>query len=216
MGKGVLPRDKNNVPAMGGQDETDPDLVVPFKLTTDKELITTETEREKNVLARFVKTAVAATGYAALIDLSNITDFPHDDNGRIDISYMNIQIDRDNTATGSVKVGVVTRVDGTNGDVTYFASQTFDKTSDTHLNLVDNLHPSQIKTGVINGETTRIVSNDIETDTTGIQNDVALDSPIGAASVLPAVGDIVIKHTFGGSGTYNYNVRLMYHGQALS
>jgi len=181
-------------------------------VTNDGELITTVTERERNVMSRFIGLNIAATKWVCLIDLSDTTGFPHDSTGRIDVSYIATSVDRDNLAAGSVAVGVVTRVNGTNADVSFFTRLSFEKSDVQHINHPYNLSPSQIKLGVVDGTTTRFVSNDKELNITAINTGITLDSPLGSSTVTPAVGDVVVKFTVT-AGTYDSTIRALYHSQ---
>ncbi len=182
-------------------------------ITDDGELLTTETEREENVCSRYAATAVGATLYVVMVDLSDMANFHLTANGRVDISAITVGIDRAANSVGAVNIGVVTRVDATNGDISFFSGTTFVNVSDTSLYRSINLAPSQMKCGVRSGIPTRFVTNDKLTNSTAIQSDVALNSPLGDATVFPAVGDIVAQFLYTSGTAYNATVRLFYHGE---
>lgn len=182
-------------------------------VSEDGELLTTETEREKNVTSRYVATAVAATLWVVMVDLSDVERFHLTGNGRVDISTITLGIDRAANSVGSVSVGVVTRVDAANGDVTFFSGASFVNVSDTNIYRSINFAPSQLKCGVYAGVPRKIVSNDVVLNSTAIQSDVALNSPLGDATVFPAVGDIVARFLYTSGSAYNASVRLLYHGE---
>lgn len=185
-------------------------------VTAEGELTTVDSGGEKNVLARYYAENIAATTWVVLVDLSDTANFHHDATGRIDISYLSMQIDRPTNAVGAVHIGVVTRVDATNADVTFFAGLHFINSSDTAIIRSENFAPSQVKCGVTGGLTTKIVNNENVVNDTAIQTDVALASPRGAATVIPAVGDIVAQFQHISGGAYNASVRLFFHGQATA
>jgi len=125
----------------------------PASSSDDNELLVTVTERERNLFAAVAVQDVTASGFRWLIDLS-----AQDRVGRVDLTNVYISVDRDSTATGRVRIGVITRVDGTNADVVYFQGVNFAKSDDRTILRDRNFSPSQIKCGVVAGETTRIKS----------------------------------------------------------
>lgn len=185
--------------------------------TTDGEILVTETERERNKLSRYSLSSVGSTKYVVLVDLSDITNWPHTSTGRIDISFIGVTVDRAANSVGSVRIGVVTRVDATNGDLSYFFEVNFTNAADTFISRSENYAPSQIKCGVsAGGVTTAIVGNDKLTNSTAIQTDVALDSFRGATTVSPAVGDIIGEFTYTSGTAYGATMRILYHSETTS
>jgi len=182
------------------------------KVTSDGELAVTSTERERNVYAAFSAVGVATTTYYALIDLSDTTNFPHDQTGRIDLSVISIDIDRDNTATGQLDIGVITRVDGTDADISYLITTNFSKSDVLHIDNVYNIAPSQVKFGQSGGVLTRAVTSNSEDDQAAVNTGDPLDSPTGVNTVTPAVGDIILRATRA-AGSYDFTVAVLYHGE---
>lgn len=182
-------------------------------VTEDGELMVAETPQERNVLARLSINDVAASVYAILVDLSDTTNFPHDSTGRIDISDVALQIDRNSTAMGRVILGVITRIDGTSADITYATGLMFSKNNVQSIVIIDNYAPSQLKLGVVDGETPFFISSAKETNVTAVNTGVTLNSPRGAATVTPGVGDVIVKFEWS-AGTYDANVRAFYHSEA--
>ena len=80
-----------------------------------------------NVQVSYSKSDISATSWAVLIDLSDTVNWPHEPGNGIDISYMSLQVDKPANALGRFQVGVVTRVNATNGDVSVFRGIIFDK-----------------------------------------------------------------------------------------
>lgn len=187
--------------------------VYEAKVTSDGELAITETERERNVAARYTESGINSTRYAILVDLSDTSGFKHDQTGRIDISYMSMQIDKETTARGRVAIGVITAIDGTNATIRYFASILFDNSADDHLTRDRNFSPSQVKCGVSGGALTKIVSNDSET-TASVNTGVSLNSSTGS-TVTPAVGDIIIKMDRL-AGTFSTSIFTLYHAESAA
>lgn len=184
-----------------------------FYQSNDREIYVTETEREKNVVSRYEVSGVDATKWICLVDLSDTTNWKHESTTRIDISAIGIMVDRAANSVGAVNIGVVTRVDGTNGDVKFFSALGFSNTSETFIRFFENYAPSQVKLGVSGGVLTRLVSNGGVTNDTAIQTDVSLDSFRGSGTVAPAVGDIVVRFLYTSGTSYNSVVRVFYHAE---
>lgn len=184
------------------------------KITSDGELAITETERERNVLASYTETGINSTRYACLIDLSDTTNFHHSGTGRVDISLISMGIDRDATATGSARIGVITAIDGVDADISYFFRILFNNSTISQISRDINYSPSQLKCGVSGGALTRMITNDTET-TASVNTGVSLNSPRGSSTVTPAVGDIVIKmdRTL---GTYGLRCTALFHGETTA
>lgn len=187
----------------------------PASASPDGEVLITETERERNVFSAYGPGAITSDGttWACLVDLSDTSNWPHDRTGRIDISIINMQVDKTTNCTGSVSLGVITRVDATNADVTLFAGISFNNASETHLEVSRNFAPSQLKCGVSGGVATRIVTTAKLTNDTGIQTDVAMASHRGAGTVTPAVGDIVVRFIKTAGTSMTPAVQVFYHGE---
>lgn len=180
-------------------------------ITDDGELFITETERELNVYVNHSVTNHSASSYAALIDLSDTTNFPHDEAGRLDLSAIYISVDRDSTGTGLIRVGVVKAINGTSATIGWFMGLNFDKSNEQHITRDRIWTPSQLKCDVVAGATPHMLVTTVS-GITAINTATALDSPRGAATVTPAVGDIVIEYNRT-AGSYNASVGCFYHGQ---
>jgi len=188
-------------------------LSQPIAATESGELYVSYTERERNVMAYFVTTGIVNPYWYALIDLSDINNWPHDRTGRIDISLIEIIVDKDNTAAGAVHLGVVTRVGVDNGDVAVFATLPFhERTVQDSLILTGAYAPSQLKLGVIDGRLNKVVTNSIMVNVGDIKEGAMLPSYLGLNTVQPAVGDVLV-FCQRDAGTFSTAVRLFYHGE---
>ncbi|TDH35718.1 hypothetical protein E2A64_10300 [Pseudohoeflea suaedae] len=184
----------------------------PASASDDNEMLVTVTERERNALVAFAKQDVAADGHGILIDISDTANFPHDRTGRIDLTATYFQVDRATNSTGSVRLGVITRVDGTSADVTYVQGVRFDKSNEQHIERDRNYSPSQIKLGVVDGVANRVKGVNA-TGITAINTGASLESPNGAASVVPGVGDVVLSWTRA-AANYDFSISAFYHSEA--
>jgi hypothetical protein len=183
----------------------------PSSVSADGELYTTVTERERDVFTNHGVLNLSATIYAILVDKSDTVNWPHDETGRIDISALYVAVYRDSTATGAIRVGVITAVSGSSASVAWAMGLRFDKSNEQHIVRDRHWTPSQLKCAVVDGATPHMLVT-TETGISAINTATPLASPRGAATVTPAVGDIII-HYERGAGTYNASVACFYHGE---
>ncbi|TNE58616.1 MAG: hypothetical protein EP341_03095 [Sphingomonadales bacterium] len=183
----------------------------PASGSDDNEILTTVTERERGVFAAVSSGDITADAYRGFIDLSNTTSLPHDRTGRIDLTAAFISVDRDSTAAGSVRIGVVTRIDGTDSDIEYVQGVTFSK-SDVRSIIRDRVFsPNQLKCSVVSGALDKVASQFTETGVTAVNTGTSLTDANGN-SFNPAVGDLIIKFSRS-AGTYASSVSVFYHGE---
>lgn len=192
-----------------------PIYIANAQVTEDGELWTTETERENDVFAVYSETGVAATKYICLVDLDNSL-WPHMKSGqqanRVDITSIYYASELSVSASFSYQYGVVSRVDGTNADIWYFTGIT-QLTGTNQEDRIISLRgvPSQVKLDINgSGQLRHGITNIRETDVAAVNTGVSLDSPAGAGTVVPAVGDVVLKLSRT-SGTVNFATFLFYH-----
>ena len=182
----------------------------PASSSPDNEVQTTVTESLRDVFAAVQGQDIAATAYHVLVDLSDTTGFPHDRTGRIDLTNVYLFVDRAATSTGSVQLGVVTRVDGTDADVTFVQGVSFDKTDARTITRDRKFSPSALRLGVIAGEAVSVASG-FKATTALVNTGATLPSPAGP--VTPAVGDVVVAFNHNGGGLYTAAVSATYHGE---
>jgi len=182
----------------------------PVEITANNELRVTETEKERNTWVHYVATGIAAVTYAILIDLSDTTNFPHDRTGRIDLSTLGIQVEGDATSDGNIKIGVITRIDGTDADISFAGSTLFSRVAGQHINLGRSISPSQLKMGVTAGNLDQGITNDTEASVVAVNTGLTLDSPNG--SITPGLGDIIIKFAHE-AGTFDAQISTLYHSE---
>lgn len=185
---------------------------LPVAASNDNETLVTVTERERDVYAAMNATDVTSDTYAILVDLSDTTNFPHSRTGRVDLTGTYISIDRNSTATGFVRIGVITRIDGTDADISWVAGVTFEKSDARQIIRDRKYSPSQLKCGVVSGALNRIVSAFESASVTAVNTGVSMDSPRGSATVTPAVGDIIVGYGRT-AGSFNASVSAHYHGE---
>lgn len=181
--------------------------ILTMDVTADGSLMTTTVERDKNVTVLYVGESIAATAYALLVDVSSTG--PHEQPGSGEISFAAMQVDRANSTVGRMSVGVITRIDNTNADITFIRGISFTHGDEPNIIRIENFAPSRIRCEVVAGDTPYIASNSVSLNDTLVQADVALPGPNG--NVLPQVGDIVVRFLHTSGGTWNGGVSLLYH-----
>ena len=164
-----------------------------------------------NVQVSYSKSDIGASGWALLIDLSDTANWPHEPGIGIDISYMSLQVDKAQNSLGRMQVGVVTRVNATNGDVSVFRGLIFSGADGAgRIDRVENFAPSQIRAEVVSGATPSLLTSNKLLNESGINTATLLDSPLGAATRAPAVGDIVIRFLHTSGADWNAAVSTLY------
>lgn len=174
---------------------------------------TTTVERIKNFHAHFHKEGVTSTTYAVLVDLSDTTNWPHNETGYVDISTTESQvvITSAQGANGSLRLGVITRIDGVDADIVWADCSHFSKSGSEQIDRSFNYSPSQIRFEISGGSLTQMVSNEVSLNVAAINTGITLESSAGI-SVTPAVGDVVLGMTVS-SGTVTFVYDIMYHSE---
>lgn len=173
--------------------------------------------RDKSVSVHYnqdIAAAVTSTS-VVIIDLSDTTNWPHKDNGAINISSIKIEVDKAAASTTTVRLGVVNFVNTSTGSVTWFY------TSGNELNVSNtaNVNYASYGEGFLrtkavqgvlpaDGTTPYIISNEKTSGSTIYQRDVKLPSLI-STGVLPDTGDIIMDVTKSGAAA-NITIDLIY------
>lgn len=188
-----------------------------FYLSEGKEIFTTNTEREYSVKVRLVGTQdIATTTYHGFIDLSNASDFwPHIGTERLDFTHFALGIDKAAAARGSAKIGIITRVDAADADITWITSLSFLENDTPSLFIVDDVSPSQIKCGVTAGKLTNMASNDVSLVVAAINTGMSLTFGVDGQAFVPAIGDAVLAINTTTGGTLRYAFAAHYHGHPI-
>lgn len=139
----------------------------------------------------------SADTYKILVDLSDTTNFPHTETGSVNISNLKVTVDPASNSVGSVMVGAITRIDGTDADIEYLFSVPFGK-SPTRILSINNFSPSELKFEVSGGTLVHALTGSFENNVTAVNTGGTL-SVTGGGTATPAVGDVVVKfdHTSG-------------------
>ena len=128
---------------------------------------------------------VAVTTRFVLVDKSG-TAWPHTANQGVGVEGVTINLDREGTGDWVLRIGVVEKVDATNGSVNFFI--VLQMRSGTFLNIYIPLH------GKANRELTedKVISSNDVSGSTNWQSDVTLANPTGS-DVAPGAVDIVME-----------------------
>lgn len=173
--------------------------------------------RDKAVSVHYNQDMAAALLSTAtvIVDLSDTTNWPHKDNGAINISSIRIEVDKAAASTTTVRLGVVNFINTSTGSVTWFY------TSGNELNVSNTesvgyasfgegflrLKATQTATPT-DGTTHYVISNEKTSGSTVYQTDVKLPSLI-TAGTAPGLGDIVMEVTKAAAAV-NVTVDLIY------
>lgn len=201
----------HSLSACAGIDESGNTAVV--NITSDREIFTTQTERERNVgiLLSDVQTT-AQTYYYGLIDKSDTTNWPHDRTGRIDLSIIQLSMDKQSNGTGQISIGVITRIDGTDADIEYVDHLSFQQNDTISLSRNLNFAPTQVKCSVVEGTLNRIKSTVTESNVSAI-NTAGGDLSFNGETFTPGVGDIIARFIKTGAGSVRFTLNIFYHGE---
>jgi len=186
------------------------------QITEDGEIWITVTERENDVFSQYSESGISATKYIILIDKDNVS-FPHllqgQEQNRIDISSLYIALDAAVNTNGVLNIGVIKRIDGTDADMWYMLGVPFLATT-TQFVLSLRGTPSQVKLDLGGPGGTQLlhgVTNNQETGIAGVNTATLLDSPLGASTVTPAIGDVICKLEHVSGGAFNIGIFAFYH-----
>ncbi len=172
--------------------------------------------------------AVAASTAYVLVDLSDTTNFPHDQTGYIEFLGMVINTEKASDGVYDLWFGVISEVDATNGSADWFQV--------IHLEAVGNAtdstdrfawqidytlaggNPRGVVCDVISEATPHLVTNITQNGNTNWQTDTGLASPAGAAAGAtgkPGAGDIVMwVEEVSGTGTIDFCITFFYRAVA--
>jgi hypothetical protein len=143
---------------------------------------------------------------AMIIDLSDTTNWPHEDTGHIDLEFLNISINPATNYEGDIKVGFLSNVDATNGDLNVIFTWHLDRAS---LPIVDTLFFGQ--GGHMELQLERWFGP-TESDETLWQTDTNLVGPDGNTSYPSGDGDFVVKIEQT-AGAVDVGITVGYHGE---
>lgn len=128
---------------------------------------------------------IAAQTAFMLIDLSDTTNWPHTDTGKIIVEYIILQVDPDNTFAGEIKLGFLSDVDTVNGDFNQILEIDFRKQAGLLVEVINfGSHGFDCEVAQHFGV--------VSADNTLFQTDVNLLGPDGATSYPSGNDDLVM------------------------
>jgi hypothetical protein len=150
---------------------------------------------------------VAASVDYILVDISDTTNYPHDQTGYVHIENLLLQVDSDVNGDYTIEIGYVDNVDATNGDfhAMYVLSGT-KKVGNTQYVYFDGYpNAARFKAGFS-------LSTENSLNDTAFQTDVNLGSTLDptTADTPSGDGDMVMRITRT-AGTINISVNFAYH-----
>ncbi len=150
--------------------------------------------------------AIAATTGFMLVDLSDITNWPHTGIAHIDIESVTVQINPITAFRGDVELGYLSDVDADNGDFNVIFTWHFDQNADTVFQRLDfgalgHFHANA---------TTPQWFGPVTANDAIWQTDVNLLGPDGNTSYPSGNGDLVLKITRS-AGTVDASILVGYH-----
>jgi hypothetical protein len=186
------------------------------RLATDARVDSDPKSRRDVFVAAFAKEGVAATTFFMLVDLDG-AGYPHDLAAtKLSITTALGAAFKENAGSKwAVDVGVVTRIDGTDADITYFAgaSMFLRDTSTLSIQPTTLVMDYPVSAEVSAGALANGVSN-FDQNPAPLTTASAIEDPTGATP-NPAVGDIVIRaRLISGGGTLDFISSIQYFVEA--
>jgi len=164
--------------------------------------------------------AVAASTAYVLVDLSDVTNFPHSLANWLDLLALELNAEKASDGVFDIWIGVVLENDGTDGSVQWIhvwhleANGNPTDSTDRFVDCVDFAHggmtPDGIICKVVSSAMPFFAGNQVDADNVLWQNDVNLTSPVGATT-KPGAGDVVVwVEEVSGTGTIDFSVSAWY------
>ena len=150
--------------------------------------------------------AIGAESYRILVDLSDRTNYPHNRTGRVDLHSAFFFVDKAANTVGAVQIGVITRIDGTNADISFVQGISFNSTSDRSFSR-DRVFQTPISCGQDSGALTQVATG-FKVTTASVNTSGTLATQFGTAT--PAVGDLVARFNYTSGGNYDAAVSVQY------
>ena len=159
----------------------------------------------------FVATLIKTTSLTAdegfvLVDLSDTTNFPHTETGKIRLYGLEINTTIDTDGRFILYIGVITEVDDTNGSTNWLLAlilEAVDNPTDSSDRRTFHFRwPNGLDLEVSGGAMVNLISNVGHSGDTTWQTDTDLDSPAGDTTSPPGAGDLVayLDETTDGGG----------------
>ena len=149
---------------------------------------------------------ISATADFIFIDISDTTNYPHDNTSWIHFGNLIIDVDASNLADYEIHLGFLSNVDATNGDFTHIYGWSGTKSAGNNIREVIATHPESVKAR----PSSNIGKQDL--NDTAFQTDVNLASTKdpATADTPSGDGDIALRVTMN-AGSINLKLGVVYH-----
>lgn len=180
--------------------------------TTDDELLTNTLASSRKSRAVYSEDGIISDTYIMMIPLDgNSGEYPHSQFNSIDIDSFSTSVSFPSAnAKAVVKLGVITRIDAVDSDISWLISEIVGTHSaNISQNIHQNYQPSSIVFKQSGGIPVGAVSNDVDKGLIDVNTSLTLNSS-SDNSITPALGDVILKLSYF-ADSYDAKVSVLYH-----
>ena len=164
--------------------------------------------------------AVAASTPYVLVDLSDVTNFPHSKTQELHLLGLLLEAETATDGAFDIWVGVVTENDATNGSVQWVhvfhlesSANPTDSTDRAHAVIdftLGGVNLAGVNCAVVSGALPFFAGNQVQADNVSWQNDTNRASPVGSTTKVGA-GDVVVwVEEVADGGTLDFSLTAIY------
>ena len=164
--------------------------------------------------------AVAASTPYVLVDLSDTTNFPHENTNALHLCGLILHTEKASDGVFDIWVGVVTENDATDGSAEWIhvyhleASGNATDSTDRFAQAIDftlgGSNPDGVNLLIRGGATPHLATNQSQSNNSNWQNDTNRASPVGATT-KPGAGDLVVwVEEVSDAGTLDFVISAIY------
>lgn len=183
-------------------------------ITDQSEILTSSAEANIGSLSVYNRTGISADAYAIIVDLSDTTNFPHSNTGYLVISRLKVALELASNSVGTVKIGVITRINGTNADLDFFFAVPFEKSAVRRVLSINDFSPNRRKLELSGEVPVNFITNVRSDAVAAVNTGATLGSPRGSGTVTPAVGDIIAFYDHNSGSAWDALIELDYYSMA--
>lgn len=181
------------------------DTSTALRIAENGELLVNNHATRKQECLLYDSGLIFTTTYACLIDLSAETDKNY---ANIDNLGITCKLTTNN-AEANVRIGVITRIDTVDADISWLVSIPFTCTNNnTFLTYINNYQTSSLRFEVADEELVKAHTNSISTSVALVNTALTLPSTRGA--ITPAVGDVIVQFAHSAHNFYS-TISAIYH-----
>ena len=182
-------------------------------ITSSNELLTNTLASNRSMVVHTRQNVGTDTTWYMLVDLSDTSGWPHSETTGVVIDCIKVSVIAGASSTGTLDVGVVTRVDGTDGDVTFvihddWVGESGGGAGQSVFENSTNFSSSGLNATVTGGNLDRMLSSQKVSNDSAINT---LTSLTGVGSAEPGVGDLVFRIENSNESGVDVAVTLNYH-----